>query len=166
MVNIRLLLIDPLDLFRGNVFAFGPEPIQRRLSLGFPDPLPGFPFRAFACNASVTGSTQRALCDRMVLFQAEYRGRLSFRTDRSDRFSRRHARAADPVADIDWLWFDGPSFVFFADAGTAWLQGSDPDELNVDVGAGLEFGSVAVYGARALTNGDGVQFTLRIRRRF
>ena len=60
----------------GTVGKNDPLPIQRRLSLGGPDPMPRFSFRQFACNAAAGAPTQTALCDRILLFQAEYRGNL------------------------------------------------------------------------------------------
>jgi hypothetical protein len=146
-----------------------PLPIQRRLSLGGPDPMPGFGFRHVACNKSVLIPAIPALCDRLLLFQAEYRGSLSFNAPWSDRQAGQrshHGRRRDLLDLDDWLWFDGPTFVLFGNAGTGWLRGDDIGKLQGDVGVGLEFGSAGFYAARALTEGEPIRLTLRIHRRF
>ncbi len=151
----------------------GPLPVQRRLSLGGPDPMPGFEFRQFACNGTVPDPAQPALCDRIVLFQAEYRGNLSFNTrSRESRSRRRQHRDREHRFDQrdwdDWYWFDGPTIVLFGNAGAGWQRDIDdgPGKLQGDVGAGIEFGSLGVYGAKALTEGEPLRFSLRIHRRF
>jgi len=151
----------------GTVLGDAPLPIQRRFSLGGPDPMPGHAFRRFACNDFVADLTLPALCDHMVLFQAEYRGGLDINPfdgiwDR-DAWRRR--------GDRDWgewqdFWWDGPQFVLFADAGNAWLKGTEPGRLNWDVGLGLELGSVGLYAARAIERNQPIRWTLRIHRRF
>lgn len=149
------------------VVGENPLPVQRRLSLGFPDPMPGFSFRSISCGGTVFGPALPALCDRMMLFQVEYRGDLSFRADRRRDDRRRHREG--PIVDVDvddWFWIEGPTLVLFADAGTAWLKDDGPGDLDADVGAGLEFGSLGVYVARAVTGGDAIRFSLRLKRRF
>jgi hypothetical protein len=151
------------------VVGDGKLPIQRRLSLGGPDPLPGFPFRRITCGGLTVDPANPALCDRMLLFQFEYRGGLFLGADWdlwNDRdVQERHRRARDREWD-DWAWFDGPEFVLFSNAGTAWLDGDDIGEFEADVGAGLEFGSVGVYAAKSVTENHDLQFALRIHRRF
>ena len=148
-----------------------PLPIQRRLSLGGPDPMPGFDFRHLACNATLPDLARPGMCDRIVLFQAEYRGHLSFNT-RPRRYRSRHAsgrRESWSQWDRDaWYWPEGPTIVLFGNAGTGWIQEIDdgPGELDADIGAGIEFGSFGVYGAKALTEGESLKFSLRIHRRF
>lgn len=147
-----------------------PLPMQRRLSLGGPALMPGYPFRQFACNAGVADLSRPALCDRMLLLQAEFRGGLFFGLFSHDRTRRRNRPSTQ--LDVDWwdwwdgFWFGGPNIVLFADAGTAWLEDDDPGDLKFDLGAGLEFGSVGVYAAKALQEGEPVRFTVRIHRRF
>ena len=52
-------------------------PIQRRVSLGGPDLLPGFDFRAFTCAPRrLRDPALSALCDRMIATQVEVRTRL------------------------------------------------------------------------------------------
>ena len=147
-------------------------PLQRRFSLGGPDPLPGFPFRRFACNGALAGPGNPALCDRIVLFQAEYRGDLFFgvfdrvfdRRARGERH-RRHGRYDSGDWD-DWGWFGGPDISLFANAGTGWLRAQDPGDLEFDVGAGLVFGSFGIYGAKALDDDEPVRFLVRLHQRF
>src|SRR5574341_2044798 len=151
----------------GTVLGDSPLPIQRRFSLGGPDPMPGYGFRRFACNHFVGDLALPALCDHMVLFQAEYRGSLDINP--FDHFWDRDAcpRRGDGAWDgWDDLWWDGPQFVLFADAGTAWLKGTEPGRLNWDVGLGLEVGSVGLYAARAIERNQPISWTLRIHRRF
>jgi hypothetical protein len=150
-----------------------PLPIQRRLSLGGPDPMPGFEFRQFACNETVADPARPALCDRIVLFQAEFRGNLSLNPrSRGSRSRRSERRGRDHWFDQwnwgDWYWFAGPTIVLFGNAGTGWQHDIDdgPGKLQGDVGAGIEFGSFGVYGAKALTEGEPLRFSLRIHRRF
>lgn len=153
-----------------------PLPVQRRFSLGGPDPLSGYAFRAFACNAGVADVSRPGLCDHVVLFQAEYRGGFGFDWFDGDfghgaRADRRDRRGWD--ADWgdwdwdDWAWFDGPTFVLFTNAGAGWLRSDDgPDKLHWDVGAGIAFGSVGLYVARAIQEDEPFRVTLRIERRF
>jgi hypothetical protein len=141
-------------------------PVQRRLSLGGPEPMPGFAFRRFACNGTVLDPATPALCDRMVLFQAQYRGNLSVSTGSNhDRRHRAHHDWDDWDFD-DWIWLSEPTIVLFADAGTAWLRDDDPGDIEGDVGAGLEFGGVGIYAAKALTQGEELRVLLRLHRRF
>jgi hypothetical protein len=151
-----------------------PLPIQRRVSLGGPDPMNGYDFRAFSCNGNAADSALTGLCDHVLLFQAEYRGGFGFswmdsgNDDRHDRRSRDHWWDDDWDWDWgDWFWFEGPSIVLFTNAGTGWLEGSDgPGKLHWDVGAGLAFGSVGLYVAKAIQEGEPIRVTLRIERRF
>ena len=148
-----------------------PLPIQRRLSLGGPGPMPGFDFRHLACNATLPDLARPGMCDRIVLFQAEYRGHLSFNT-RPRRYRSRHDSGRRDNRSQwdwdDWYWLDGPTIVLFGNAGTGWIQEIDggPGKLDADIGAGIEFGSFGVYGAKALTVGESLKFSLRIHRRF
>lgn len=152
----------------GSVVGDAPLPVQRRFSLGGPDPMPGYGFRRFACNDFVGDLALPALCDHMVLLQAEYRGGLDINPFDGiwDRDAWRNRRDRDWDADWDDLWWDGPQFVLFADGGTAWLKGTEPGELKWDVGLGLELGSVALYAARAIERNQPIRWTLRIHRRF
>ncbi len=148
-----------------------PLPVQRRLSLGGIEPMPGFAFRRFACNEQIFLPGNPALCDRVFLVQAEYRGDLSFSSpwvdDRDRRRRREMKRVDDDVFDWDdWFWFDGPSFVFFANAGTAWIDDDGPGALETDVGAGLTFGGIGIYGAKAVSEDGSIRIILRLNNRF
>jgi hypothetical protein len=143
-----------------------PLPIQRRYSLGGPDPLNGYAFRAFSCNDAVGSFGLVGLCDRILLFQAEYRGRLHFDWSESDYGEW---IGADDWGFWDWedgFWLDGPTIVLLGNAGTGWLDGQSPGSLHFDIGAGLEIGSVQLYVAKAIEEGEPVRVTLRIERRF
>jgi hypothetical protein len=158
-----------LRAFAAGTMGDDPLPIQRRLSLGGPDPMPGFGFRRFACSTILLSSAEPALCDRLILGQIEYRGGLSFSSDRrlNDRGSRRPVEPLDDWFDVDdWLWFDDPTIVLFADAGTAWIDASGRGDMEADVGAGLEFGGLGVYAAKAVTDGSSARFIVRLQRRF
>jgi hypothetical protein len=149
----------------------GPLPIQRRFSLGGPDPMNGYSFRAFGCNGGANAALP-GLCDHVLLFQAEYRG--SFGVDWIGWDHRAYAdrRAHDDWVDWDWdwgdwFWFEGPALVLFTNAGTGWLETEDgPGPLHWDIGAGIEFGSMGLYVAKAIQEGEPLRVTLRIERRF
>jgi hypothetical protein len=158
-----------------------PLPIQRRYSLGGPDPMNGYDFRAFACNEGVNDPALPGLCDHVLLFQAEYRGGFGLNWSSGSFEERAHRDRRDrrvrPVGWKeewedewdwwDWDWFDGPALVLFTNAGTGWLKTSEgPDELHWDVGAGVAFGSVGLYVARAIEDDEPFRWTLRIERRF
>jgi hypothetical protein len=150
----------------GTVLGDAPLPVQRRFSLGGPDPMPGYAFRRFGCNEAVADLALPALCDHMVLFQAEYRGGLDINPLDGvwDHDTARRSR------DWDWSdwdnWWEGPQLVLFADAGSAWLTGTPAGPLQWDVGAGLEIGNVGLYAARAIERDQPIRFFLRIHRRF
>ncbi len=151
----------------GTVLGDAPLPVQRRFSLGGPDPMPGYAFRQFGCNGAVADPALPALCDRMMLFQAEYRGVLDINPFDGiwDHDSSRRPRKWDWDEWDDFSW-DGPQIVLFADAGSAWLKDAQPGPLKWDVGAGLELGSVGLYAARALERDQPIRWFLRIHHRF
>ena len=145
----------------GELGSSGPLPVQHRLSLGGPDPMPGYDFRRFSCNDGVGDPALPALCDRLVLFQAEFRTGSSFDVGDSDE------------DDDEWWgwrghWFDWDDFhfVLFTDAGAAWNGSNTPDRLSWDVGAGINVGGFGLYFARALEEGRPVRGVLRLHRRF
>jgi hypothetical protein len=145
----------------GDLGDAGPLPIHRRLSLGGPDPMPGFDFRRFNCNAGLGDPAQPALCDRMVLFQAEYRTGLSFDVDLDrDEDDERW------WGGWDWFDWDDTHLLLFADAGAAWLGDATPRRLNWDFGGGIEFGGFGIYVARALEENRPVRVIMRLHRRF
>ena len=148
-----------------------PLPIQRRYSLGGPDPMNGYAFREYGCNQSVDDLAQPGLCDRILLLQAEYRGHIGFDWFEDELFSERGSRGRAETWDDWWdwgdrFWFDGPTIVLFSNAGTGWLDGQPMPSLGFDLGAGIEFGSAGLYVAKALKEGEPVRWTLRIESRF
>ncbi|MEK7239439.1 MAG: hypothetical protein AAB224_02545 [Gemmatimonadota bacterium] len=152
-------------------------PTQRRLSVGGPATLPGYDFRrawrvspdVLTCNGTVLPGAP-ALCDRMMLFQAEFRSDFGIGWVRDD-------------AHDDW-WRPGlnqrASWVLFADAGRGWNigapngattypKGSLPDfsTFRSDVGIGIDFGSVGIYLAKATTTArEPVNVLFRVQHRF
>jgi len=166
-----------LRLVGGGWLGGDPLPLQRRLSLGGPDPLPGHPFRAAACNRDITdpafAGTLLAACDRVLSFQAEYRGHVKL------NWSYNPWRDEDGQKDEggSLFWLEGLDLVFFTDAGQAWLVGDGPGRLPgnqmpafsswlVDVGLGVDWGGFGVYIAKAVTTGERLRFTVRLDHRF
>ncbi len=175
---LRLSPAGRLDLrLAGGGWAGGdPLPLQRRVSLGYPDPLPGYGFRQFACDAwALPGAP--ALCDRSIVAQAEFRTHLGL--------------DFGPDWVSDWGTGDehyepfhvsGPDLVIFADAGRAWAVERDgisgPDVIpadrlpalssyRTDIGIGLDFGPLGFYLARPLEQAEhSLTFTVRMGRRF
>ena len=144
-------------------------PVQRRVSLGGPDLLPGYDFRAFDCSPSgFNDPSMPALCDRVVSAQVEVRSRLGlnlgFRT-RSANGSRR------------FIGIEEADLVLFSDVGKGWLAGSGPgqvpvnripsfEEWKVDLGIGLDAGEIGAYLAKGVSEGEPVKFLVRLQRRF
>lgn len=144
-------------------------PIHRRLSVGGPEPFPGYGFRSNACNATAEDRSIPALCDRMLAMQIEYRAHLPF-----DAWSPWRDRGEDGP---DWLGIDGVDLVVFADGGQAWLVGPGPGRLRTtrlpsldtwvaDFGLGVDAGGLGVYAAKAFTDGEPLRFLVRLHRRF
>jgi hypothetical protein len=164
-------------LVAGGSLAGDPLPTQRKLSLGGPGTLPGYDFRevetspdVLQCSNGIRQPGMPAQCDRIALVQAELRSRFfagSLRDDASD----------------DW-WRPGLNgrmeWVLFADAGRGWNVGAQnggvsyPSYLlpplssfRTDVGAGIDFGGLGLYVAKAVSDGaEPVQFFVRLVRRF
>jgi hypothetical protein len=146
-------------------------PVQRRVSAGGPGLLPGYPFRAFACNQpDAVDPASPALCDRMIAAQLEARTRLRFHV--GHRLPPR-----EPGGTGRFLGIDEADLVLFADAGTAWLAGDGPGQVptdaipvpgewKYDVGVGIDAGEIGVYLAKGFSRGEPVHFLLRLRRRF
>lgn len=152
-------------------------PMQRRLSVGGPATLPGYDFRrawrvdpdVLTCGGTTLPGAP-ALCDRMMLVQAEYRGDFGIGWMRND-------------ARDDW-WRPGfnrrASWVLFADAGRGWRIGPSDGTLTygssslpglstfrTDVGAGVDFGSVGIYLAKSTSTArEPVNVLLRAQHRF
>ncbi|HEU5040061.1 MAG TPA: hypothetical protein VFT84_04520 [Gemmatimonadales bacterium] len=145
-------------------------PVQRRVSLGGPDLLPGYEFRGFTCAPS--GFEDRALpalCDRAVSAQIEVRTRLGLNLGH-----RLRDRDGQPGR---FIGIEEADLVFLTDAGKAWLAGDGPgqvrsnripsfDEWKLDVGVGVDAGAVAAYLAKGVSEGESVKFVVRLQRRF
>ncbi len=158
-------------LWAGGWLSGDPLPLQRRVSLGGVDLLPGYQFRALDCApAGFHDPAQPALCDRAMVTQVELRHRLRVRAGYTVK-DRNHR-------ELDrFLGIEDPMLVVFGDAGSAWLAGDGPGrvpsnrirsitEWKADVGLGLDAGSVALYLAKPVTDGEPVRVFVRLDRRF
>jgi hypothetical protein len=167
-VNLRLLA--------GGWLGGDPLPLQRRLSLGGPDPMTGYGFRASACNRDITApafaGTRLAACDRVLALQGEYRGHLSLHWSYN---STRDEEGREEVRS--WFSLEGPDLVVFGDAGQAWLVGNGPGRLPsgrlptlgswlADLGLGVDWSGFGLYLAKAVTTGEPLRFTVRLDHRF
>jgi hypothetical protein len=146
-------------------------PIQRRVSLGGPDLLPGYAFRAFTCAPrGFVDPSDPALCDRSMVAQLEVRTRLSLNLGRRlrDRVDGTPGR---------FIGIEEADLVFLGDAGKAWLAGDGPGQVpanripslhewKTDVGVGLDAGEIGAYLAKSLSQGEPVRFIVRLQRRF
>ncbi len=148
-----------------------PLPVQRRVALGGADYLPGYEFRAFNCApGGYSDPSHAALCDRLMLAQAEYRTRLDLGFGRTAR--------GPGWAEVDrYLGLSQLDLVFFTDAGKSWLSGAGPGrvpndripsfrEWKADVGVGLDLGGAGIYLARALTDSEPLRVAFRLQHRF
>jgi hypothetical protein len=148
-----------------------PLPVQRRLSLGGLDLLPGYAFRSFTCGPiGFTDPSQAALCDRAFAIQGEYRHRLSINLGYTYR-DQEH-KELDRFIGIDEL-----DLVLLGNTGQAWLAGDGPGRVpsdrfpsikdwKADVGAGVDAGWFGVYLVKAVTDGEPIRFFIRLARRF
>ncbi|HUR94363.1 MAG TPA: BamA/TamA family outer membrane protein [Gemmatimonadales bacterium] len=146
-------------------------PVQRRVSLGGPDLLPGYGFRAFTCAPRrFTDASAPALCDRSITAQVEVRTRLSLNVG----YRLRDRESGVPGR---FIGLEEADLVFLTDAGKAWLAGGGPgqvpasripsfDEWKMDVGVGLDAGAIGAYLAKSLSEGEPVRFVVRLHRRF
>jgi len=146
-------------------------PVQRRVSLGGPDLLPGFDFRAYTCAPrGFSDPANPALCDRIIATQLEVRTRLGLNLGYRlpDRESSRRPR---------FIGIEEADLVLFSDAGKAWLAGGGPGQVPVnrfpalkewalDIGVGLDTGGIGAYLAKSVSEGEPVRFMVRLQRRF
>jgi outer membrane protein assembly factor BamA len=149
----------------------GPLSIQRRVSLGGPDPLPGYAFRELTCAPrGFSDVALPALCDRSLLAQVEARTRL-----RLNLGYRLHD--SESGAPGRFIGIEEADLVFFSDAGKAWLAGNGPEQVptnripsfhewKADVGVGMDAGQIGAYLAKSLSGDDPVRFVVRLQRRF
>jgi hypothetical protein len=166
-----------LRLVAGGWLGGDPLPLQRRLSLGGPDPLTGYGFRRSACNRDIgdpafAGSLEAA-CDRVLTLQAEYRGHLKLNWS----YTPWRDEGDEEGQGGSVLRLEGPDLVVFGDAGQAWLVGTGPGRLPsdrlptlgswlADLGLGVDWGGFGVYVAKAVTSGERLRFTVRLDHRF
>jgi hypothetical protein len=166
-MNVRLVA--------GGWMGGDPLSLQRRLSVGGADPFPGYPFRYRACSNGVTDSiligAHAALCDRVLLFQAEFRGHASL------RWVYDPDRDGDGGSGLLAAWVDGLDVVLFANAGTGWLVGEGPgrhaanaipplDSWLADLGVGLDWGGLGIYAAKSIASDEPARMALRLTHRF
>jgi hypothetical protein len=146
-------------------------PLQRRVSLGGPDLLPGYAFRAFTCAPSgFADPAIPALCDRSISAQVEVRTRLGLNLG----YRPRGRDEGDPGR---FIGIEEADLVFLTDAGKAWLAGDGPGQVRsdripsfrewkADIGVGLDAGAIGAYLAKSVTGGEPVRFLVRLQRRF
>jgi hypothetical protein len=158
-------------LFADGWLAGGRLPVQRRVSLGGPDLLPGFAFRAYTCAPrGFSDPASPALCDRMLATQVEVRTRLGLNLGyrMPDREGSRTGR---------FIGIEEADLVLFSDAGKAWLAGRGPGQVPpdripvlrewaLDFGFGLDAGEIGAYLAKSISTGESVKFVFRLQRRF
>jgi len=158
-------------LWAGGWIGGDPLPIQRRLSLGGLDMVPGLPFRSLTCApAGFTDPSEVALCDRLIVTQAEFRHRFDV------RFGF-HTQGTDDNRPPRFIGLSEVYLVGLADAGIPWLVGNGPGQLpsdripvlsewKADLGAGLDLGGIGFYFAKSVTGPEPVQVFFRLQRRF
>lgn len=164
-----------LRVLAGGWLGGDPLPIQRRLSLGGADPFPGYGFRYRTCGAglidSALAASHVALCDRVLLLQAEFRGHVSL------RWVYDSERDRDGTSGLLAAWVDGLDVVIFANAGDAWLVGDGPGRYPpgrlpplkgwlADLGVGLDWGGFGVYVAKSVSSDEPLRAALRLAHRF
>ena len=165
-----------LRLAGGGWLGGDPLPIQQRVSVGFPDPLPGYQFRQVSCGGDQLVGTP-ALCDRAIVAQAELRTHMGF--DLGPDWANDWGDDRDNDEQWQPLHIVGPDVVVFADAGYAWSVGNAPGQLPSgklpalgnflpDLGLGLDLGPIGLYVAKSVghASSNDVTFTLRLGRRF
>lgn len=173
-LNFRLLLGGSLD---GD-----PLPPQFQHALGGVGSLPGYELFSLDCQArssTVYRSAQEALdpeaspyvprygCDTFALFQAEYRGRFSFRMrwDSAPWLDGRDEEATE--VEVDPAWEFTPDWTVFVDAGRGWnLESATDEDLAVDVGVGLMIGRLGAFVALPLSGQGGINAFIRLGPRF
>ena len=144
-------------------------PNQFQHALGGEGSLPGWGPLSIDCGArsgtALSGEARdsepaevfpRYGCDRVVLFQAEYRRTLS----RTIGFGG--VTGWLPRVELE------PTWILFFDVGRGWSdaeEGVDFDD-RADIGAGFEIGSLGGYFAYPLGGDRKVNFFIRLQRRF
>jgi hypothetical protein len=154
-------------------------PLQRRVSLGGPGSLAGYPFRRTGSGDDVRQCSDGvdvpagvpAQCERMVLVQAEYRGDLWM------------SLFGDWDFDDSWRggsWHHRAQWVVFTDAGRGWLVGPRSGDMQypkdrlpslstfkTDIGLGFDTGLIGLYIAKSVSDSkEPPNFFVRVGRRF
>lgn len=166
-----------LRLLAGGSLNGADLPPQRQHALGGEGTLPAYPLFALDCGAR-TGTMRlpedaepfypRYGCDGFALFQAEYRGDVTFHLD---PFGWDGDDEDEEGWTGGWNGIGGDlGWVFFVDAGTGWRRGSALDDnVAVDVGAGILLGDLGIYVAAPVggerDRGD-LNFFIRLAPRF
>jgi len=142
-----------------------PLPAQRQRTLGGSGSLPGYSSFEFDCGARDLIGRYDATpfytyygCDRVALFQIEYRADFPF----SSGWGRKLGRDIDLGERFGWA-------VFF-DAGRAWTEreatrgrGTGMNDFAADLGLGLRLGPIGLYWAMPLSGNDrNLRFSLRL----
>ena len=146
-------------------------PIQRRVSLGGPDLLPGYDFREFTCAPA--GST--TLRNRRCATAPSWRRRRC--GPGSGSISGTACRDREGGSNGRFIGIEEADLVFLGDFGKGWLAGDGPeqvpvnripsfDEWKADVGIGLDAGEIGAYLAKSLSGGEPIKFLVRLQRRF
>lgn len=158
----------------GGALSGGGLPAQFQHALGGEGSLPGYRPFSLDCGARA----QRFLtngddgdevfawygCDRMALFQVEYRRHFSVDL------------GLDPDDETAWErrdWYPAvdlsPSWAVFFEAGRGWsrVEGGTDTRTAADLGVGLILGDLGLYWAYPLTGDDrALNFFVRLQRRF
>jgi len=148
-----------------------PLSVQRRVSLGGPDILPGFDFRALNCApAGFEDPALTALCDRLLAVQLELRTRIGLNLP--FHITNRDFSTLERIIGIQQA-----DLVVLGNSGTAWLSGDGPgrvpsDRIPVlrewkgDAGLGVDAGGLGIYLAKSFTDNVPLKLVLRLQRRF
>jgi hypothetical protein len=166
-LNLRLIL--------GGWLGGDPLPLERRFSLGGAGTLPGYDFRehlsgedVLTCGGNAVPGAP-ALCERVALAQAEYRGNLPFRIF-----------GGGDTGGWSWTFYHPVQWVLFADAGRGWLVHEQVNGVTrsaapfpslgtfkSDIGIGLDAEVLGIFVAKSLTDPrNAPNFVLRLRHRF
>lgn len=167
----------------GGSITGDPLPPQYQHALGGEGSLPGFPLFSVDCGARARGGglggggdppREEVFplygCDRMALFQAEFRWDLGWSLDIGGAGARRGNGEAPWGSGVELR----PRWVGFLNAGRGWSRSrtGDPytrfdENSRVDVGVGLLVRNLGLYIAQPLT-GDGRRpnFFVRLEQRF
>jgi hypothetical protein len=166
-LDFRLVAAGPLD---------GRLPPQRQQALGGVGSLPGYGLFSQDCGARqqqvLRGTAPdpgaeaffpRYGCDSFVLFQSEFRGKLSFHLS-WDAAPWRDENPDEEHPGVGWDF--SPDWVIFTDAGRGWSRLGPETQTAVDVGAGVLVERLGLYFAVPLTGEGRVRVFARLGPRF